>query len=321
MANGAPPRAQGQRLTWPELPDRIRAAIEGSLGDRVVEAESMSGGYSPGLASRLVTSSGRRVFAKAVSNQLNPDSPRIHRREIEVAAHLPKEAPVPRLLWSMAELTSEEWAVLVFEEVEGHPPAQPWVPAEFDRVVDALNELAAELTPSPVPATAIGSVADWEVLRPNWRLLAESDTVHPDPWVRRNLDRLVEAERAIPHATGGDTLLHLDLRGDNMLMARDGVVIVDWPYARVGAAWIDPAFFAPSVAMEGGPEPEALVERIDVLRSADPDALTAGIIGAAGFLTERGAREPVPGLPGLRAFQEAQGVVARRWVAERTGWK
>jgi hypothetical protein len=321
MTTTDPPRAQGSRITWSELPERIRAAIEEGIGDRIAGAESMPGGYSPGLASRLVTASGRRVFAKAVSNLANSDSPAIHRREIEVAAHLPAEAPVPRLLWSMAEAGGEEWAVLVFEEVDGHPPAQPWVPAEFDRVVDALNELAADLTPSPVPATVIGSVAPWSVLQPNWRMLAASSAAHPDPWVRRNLDRLVEAEQVVPHVTGGNTLLHNDLRGDNMLVTRDGVVIVDWPHARVGAAWLDPVFFAPSVAMEGGPEPETLVERIDALRAAEPNALTAGIIGVAGFFTERGAREPVPGLPGLRAFQEAQGAVARRWVAERTGWE
>ncbi len=317
-----PPRALGQRLTWEDLPDRIREAIQEGIGDQVIAAESMSSGYSPGLASRLTTVSGHRVFAKAVSNLINADSPGFHRREIEIAAHLPETAPVPRLLWSTAELDGEEWAVLVFEEVVGHPPAQPWIPAEFDRVVDALNALSADLTPSPVAPEVVGRSADANALvHPNWQNLAAHSALHPDPLVQRNLDRLMQVERGVRGVLEGNTLLHFDLRGDNMLLTEDGVVIVDWPHAEVGPAWMDGVFFAPSVVLEGGPDPEALVQRLDAMRSADPDALTTGLVAVAGFFTEHGARPPVPGLPGLREFQEAQGAVARRWVAQRTGWK
>ena len=320
MAN-TPPRAQGQRLTWQELPERIRAAIEGGIGGQVVAAESMSGGFSPGLASRLVTASGRRVFAKAVSNRINADAPVFHRQEIQVAAHLPESAPVPRLLWSMAEPGGEEWAVLIFEEVNGHPPAQPWIPAEFDRVVDALNALTFDLSPSPVAASVVGTTAASGIFNTaHWRALAKRGEEHPHPWVQRHLGDLVAAETGVPALLQGNTLLHLDLRGDNMLMTDTRVVIVDWPHARVGPAWVDGAFFAPSVAMEGGPEPGELVERLDALREADPDALTTGIVAIAGFFTNEGAKPPVPGLPGLREFQEAQGAVARRWLAQRTGW-
>jgi aminoglycoside phosphotransferase (APT) family kinase protein len=317
----SPPRAQGQRLGWDDLPPHIRSRIEAWLEEPVASAHSMPGGFSPGLAARLETRSGRRVFAKAVCSVPNDEAPRIHRREIEVASRLPAGAPVARLLWSHAEDDGDGWVVLVFEEVAGHPPAQPWVPAEFDRVVSALNELTADLTPSPVPEDEIGDVLGWGVLSGrHWIGLEVDEVPHPDPWVTRHLDRLIALEGRIHDVLEGETLLHLDLRGDNMLLTGDGVVIVDWPHARVGPPWLDGAFFAPSVAMEGGPGPEDLARRLDAMRAADPEHLTVGIAAVAGFFTHLGGLPPVPGLPGLRAFQEAQGAVARRWLAQRTGW-
>jgi hypothetical protein len=316
-----PPRAAGQRLAWDALPAHIRLAIETWLGEPVVAVQSMSGGFSPGLAARLTTRSGQRVFAKAVCADPNPDAPTFHRREIMVASRLPQNAPTPRLLWSLDE-GGAGWVVLVFEDVEGRPPAQPWIAEEFDRVIVALNALTVDLTPSPIPASEIGAASTSGQIRPdNWLRLKLDNPLQVDPWVYRHLDKLIEAEDQVAGVIDGDTLLHFDLRGDNMLLTDHGVVIVDWPHARVGAPWIDAVGFAPSVAMEGGPDPEELVTRLDATRLADPDHLTLGIIEIAGFFTQRGAQPPLEGLPGLREFQEAQGAVARRWIAQRTGWE
>jgi hypothetical protein len=44
------------------------------------------------------------------------------------------------------------------------------------------------------------------------------------------------------------------------------------------------------------------------------------LAAVAGFFTHRAPEPPPPGLPTVRAFQAAQGIVARGWVAQRTGW-
>lgn len=42
----------------------------------------------------------------------------------------------------------------------------------------------------------------------------------------------------LQHPAGrGPTLLHSDLRADNLLLTPTRVVAVDWPWASVGAAW------------------------------------------------------------------------------------
>jgi hypothetical protein len=113
----------------------VRSAIEERLGGRVVEAVTQRGGFSPGLAARLRMADGRRHFVKAVSEQANPDSPGMHRREAEVVAALPVEAAVPRLQWIYDQ---DGWVALCFDDLEGKMPTLPWRSDELDLVAHSL---------------------------------------------------------------------------------------------------------------------------------------------------------------------------------------
>lgn len=318
-----PPPAEGVRLDWAVIPEPVRSAVERWLGSSIVSALSQPTGFSPGVAARLRTADGRRVFAKAVGPTPNPDSPAIHRREARIAAALPAIAPVPRLLWSYDE-GDGGWVVLVFEDIEGRHPAQPWRADELDRVIDALADLAAALTPSPLPAATVGTASDEFAKRLcGWQSLRDEEPsflAQLDPWSRRHLHPLGELEATAAAAVAGDTLLHFDVRADNILLTPNRVWFVDWPLACVGAAWVDVVFFAPSVTMQGGPPPEEVIARHPACRTADPTAISAAVAATAGFFTYRALQPPPPGLPTVRAFQAAQSVVAREWLVGRTGW-
>jgi len=320
------PPAAGTRIAWEALPDHVRGAVEGWLGSPVQTAATQTGGFSPGVAARLLTVDGRRVFVKAVCGTPNPDAPRFHRREIRIARALPASAPVPRLLWSFDEGATEDnrdgWVVLVFEDVEGRQPAVPWQAAELDRVLDAMAALAESLTPSPVPEAVADSIVRWlERHGGGWQRLAREPRPGLDEWSTRYLAALAEIEAAAPVAAAGETLLHFDTRADNVLLTPERVYLVDWPHARLGQAWVDLVFFAPSVAMQGGPPPAELLRRYALVAGADPAGISAVIAAVAGFFTYQSLLPPPPGLPTLRAFQAAQGEVARLWLAERTGWR
>jgi aminoglycoside phosphotransferase (APT) family kinase protein len=313
-----PPPASGVRLAWSALPAGVRAAVEAWLGEPVAAAASQAGGFSPGVAARLTTASGRRVFLKAVGAEPNAESPRIHRREIAIAAALPTSAPVPRLLWSYDR---DGWVALLFEDIAGEQPQQPWRADELARVLGALNDLAAALTPSPVAEAITGRVDSWFLAHATWwERLRASTPATLDPWSARHLPALAALTTGAGAAATGETLLHLDLRADNILLTAEQVYIVDWPHAQIGAAWLDLAWMLPSIAMQGGPEPEEVVADHRVLREADPAALDATIAAIAGYFTWSALQPSPPGLPTLRAFQDAQGIVARRWLARRRGW-
>ncbi|MGH3759195.1 phosphotransferase family protein [Actinophytocola sp.] len=302
----------GNRVRWAELPDMVRKSIEVAVGSTVVDAVSQPGGFSPGLAARLRLADGRRVFAKAVSGTRLAEAVAFHRREAGVAGRLPAGVTAPRLLWSGG---GDDWAALVFEDVAGHTPALPWRPADWRRVHDALVTLAADLTPSPVDLPPIGHDPG---LFSGWRSLAAEPALAAvlEPWAR-DVDRLAELEAGWPEAAAGDTLVHFDLRADNILLAGERVLFVDWPHAAVGAPWVDLLCMLPSVAMQGGPAPADVWRASPLTVRADPAAVDRVLAALTGFFVHSSLLPAPPGLVTLRRFQRLQGEQALAWLRSR----
>jgi len=305
-------------MQFAEMPAPVRSAIEDRLGSRVVSARSQAGGFSPGVAARLELADGSRVFVKAVSGSPNPDSPDIHRREARIAAALPAHVPAPALQWSWDD---GEWVVLAFDDIDGHAPELPWRARDLDRVLAALHALADGLTPSPIPlepaSEALGRLFG------GWRLIVDGgvDFVRSVPaHVRERLDDLVDLESRWPESVLGDSLVHLDLRADNLLLTPDRVLVVDWPWAAVGAPWLDLVAMLPSVAMQGGPEPDEVWRAQPLSRGLDDDRVDAFIAALAGLFVHASLLPPAPGIPTLRPFQAGQGEQAIAWLGRRRAW-
>ena len=297
----------GVRIGWADLPEQVRRQIEAVIGAPVLSAESQAGGFSPGTADRVVAANGRRAFVKAVSTTLNTRSVELARAEAHVTARMPADAPVPRLLGS---LDDGEWVVLLHEDIEGRHPRTPWVEDEIDATVRALRKLAAAVTPAPV--TGIPRAAD-HLAEPfgGWARLAADPPPDLDPWVAAHLgDLCAAADRGLAAVATGSTLVHCDLRADNLLVRPDGsVVVVDWPYGCVGPAWLDTLLLAMNVLVYGGPG-DRLLDGIDPRVAADL------IAGFTGDFLER-SRHPSPGIRYVRAFQRAQADAMLPWLRER----
>jgi len=309
---------EGVHAPWRSVPARVRRGIEERLGDRVVATRTRRGGFSPGLAAEVRTLGGDRLFVKAVGPERNPDAPSIHRREASIHGHLPAGVQAPRMRWVWDEGPGG-WVAVAFDLVEGRMPAVPWRPGELDRVLEALTRLSDLRAPAgPFRDAAhdfAHAICGWQRLRTagTGRGLASE--------VVRRLDALCDLEARAPAAVTGEALVHLDVRRDNVLLADDGRTwIVDWPHARRGAPWLDGVLFAPSLALQGGPPPEAIASRLAPLLAADPAAVDAAIAAMAGYFVRSSLEPPPPGLPTVRAFQAAQGEVALRWVFARRDW-
>jgi aminoglycoside phosphotransferase (APT) family kinase protein len=207
------------------------------------------------------------------------------------------------------------WIALVLEDVAGRQPTLPWQAGELQQVVAVLDQLADALTPAPLEVPTVGERLGREFT--GWQTPATTaGRDRLDPWSRRHLDQLAEVETHWAQHAAGDTLLHADIRADNLLIASQGPVVVDWPWACRGAAFVDLVLFAPSVTMQGGPPPAGLIASSRSCRAMGREALTALVCAAAGYVTEHSLQPPPPGLPTVRAFQAAQATIARRWLAE-----
>lgn len=316
----------GVRAEWEQVPDEVRSAIGEALGSPVVEAVNQAGGFSPGVAARSQLADGRRCFIKAVSPTQNPETPNVHRREANVMAQLPPGLPVPELLHVLDDGT---WIVLVFDEVEGTMPNLPWSLDDLDRAFEALDRLADSCTRSPVPDLPLFEethAADFD----RFAQLAAADgaatieggmlTGPLDDWTERHLHRLADIEAGWREASAGKTLVHTDVRADNLLIDRDGAFwVVDWPHACIGAGWSDKLFMLPSVGLGDGPSPSAVEAALDPFAGVDSGAVDALLVALLGYFTFMSLQPSSPGLPTLRGFQRDQAEVSRRWISDRLG--
>ena len=306
----APSGRTARRLEWPFLPPNLRALIERRCGSPVVEAVSQGAGFTPGFASVLVCEDGSRHFVKAASVKAQRMFADSYREEGRKLAHLPATVPAPRLLWSL----DDDWVVLGLEHVEGKNPVRPWRRAALDAALDALEVVAAELTPPPAGlhldtfADEFGGVVGyWDHVR----------TTQPG---LPHLEEAAALAAGLAEVVAGDTLVHTDVRDDNFIVDGSGKVwICDWNWPVVGASWIDSLFTL--IGPRGdGLDVDAVIAERPLLRDVPAESIDAVLALLVGYFFKQ-RDEPVPPTsPHIRDHQSWQGEVCWEWLCERRGW-
>lgn len=303
-----------RRLEWAHLPPNVRDLVARRCGSPVVEARSQGAGFTPGMAAVLVCEDGSRHFVKAASTRAQRTFAASYREEARKLALLPASAPAPALAWSY---DGPDWVVLGIEHVEARAPRRPWREADLERCLELTTAMAEVLTPAP-PALAgdafADEVADWPAGWDHVRAV-RGDLAAPGV-----LDEAAGLAARFREVTAGTTLVHTDLRDDNILLCTDGRTLVcDWNWPAVGAAWLD-TFFLLLGPRGDGFDVETVLASHPLTREVpaeDVDVLLALVTGY--FL--KSADDPVPSSsPHLRDHQRWYGQASWAWLAERRGW-
>lgn len=306
----APVGKTARRLEWTFLPPNLRAFIERKCGSPVVEAISQTSGFTPGFASVLVCADGSRHFVKAASVKAQRPFADSYREEARKLAALPPGVPSPQLIWHL----DDDWVALGIRHVDGRAPRRPWRPADLDSVLDGLEVVADQLTPPP-PDLGL-DLAEDDFLP----LLAMWDHVRASRPDLPHLDEAAALAGGYAEVVGGETLVHTDIRDDNLLLDGDGKVwICDWNWPVVGAAWIDTLFTL--IGPRGdGVDVESVLASRRLTRDVPPEAIDRVLALLVGYFLKSGD-DPVPATsPFLREHQRWQGEVCWHWLCERRGW-
>ncbi len=300
-----------RRLEWPHLPAHIRALVEEQCGSAVTDATSQGGGFTPGFASVLSCADGTRHFVKAASQKAQRMFAASYREEARKLAQLPEAAPAPRLRWVH---DADDWVVLGIEHVQARAPKRPWRDAELTAVLSMLASAVTALTPAP-DALALDEFAtefaDWPAYWDRVRV------TQPD---RPHIDDAAALAARFADVTSGDTVVHTDVRDDNLLLCADGrVLLCDWNWPVRGADWLDSLFLM--IGPRGdGLDVEAALAAHPLTAKLPAEHIDIVLALMTGYFL-KSADEPVPPTsPHIRDHQRWQAEVCWDWLSERRGW-
>jgi hypothetical protein len=298
-----------RRLEWPHLPPHVRALVGERCGSPVVTARSQGAGFTPGFASVLTCEDGSRHFVKAASQRAQRMFADAYREEARKLAALPEGAPAPRLLWLHDADDADDWVVLGIEHVESRQPVRPWRADELARCVAMAEEMAEVLTPAPDDLAAASFAEEFQGWPSFWDHVARGHSADAKALAAR-----------FAEVTVGSTLVHTDVRDDNLMLARDGrVLLCDWNWPVVGAPWLDLLLLL--IGPRGdGLDVDAVLAASPLTRELDPDAVDIVLALVTGYFLRSADQAVPPTSPHMRDAQRWQGEVCWAWLAERRGW-
>lgn len=300
-----------RRLDWHFLPRHVRAEVEHRLGSPVIDAESQGAGFTPGFASVLTGANGAKVFVKAASWAAQRTFATSYRDEALTLAALPRDVPAPRLLW----VIDEDWFVVGLEYVEAVLPTRPWTGAQLDRCLDALDRTAHVLTPPPSEMSLALAVDELAEFPSCWGAVARSL-----PGLAHSGDA-AELARRLGEAVAGDSVVHADVRDDNLLLGGDGRVwICDWNWPYRGAPWLDSVVLLIQASGDGL-DAEVRVASNTVTRNVSPEHIDIYLALVAGYFLKHSELPVPPTSPWLRAHQTWMAEAAWAWLCRRRDWR
>ena len=253
-----------------------------------------SRGWSRNEHWTIVCKEGTRAFLKLAS--IEP-SPQWLRDEVHVYECV--EGPfMPRFLgWDDGE---QPLLVLEDASVDARFPP-PWEEGDVDAVLAALQETAAAEVAGDLPR--LEGLAGWHDVARDRGPFLSLGLVSPG-WLDAALPELLDAsDRTL---VAGDSVVHCDVRSDNLCLRDGRAVLFDWNHARIGNPAFDIAFWLPSLKLEGGPDPQEV----------GGDELAVLV---AGFFAAHAGLPPPEGAPLVRGFQRAQLEVALPWACAVLG--
>ena len=279
------------------LASDILSRIERLVGATIESYRPVGGGYSP--ATRLLCrTASASFFVKAGSTPLTSE---FLRREMRMYNTICGSF-MPRVI---AMEDDQITPILVIEDLSTHAWPPPWNERRIELVLEQIDTMHRTAVTIETFAHAHGSPFGWQTVAadPAPFLSIGITDAH---WLDAALMSLIGAEQAC--STEGTSLTHWDLRSDNICFSPSQAIFVDWNWACLSNPRLDLGFWLPSLAYEGGPQPERIL----------PNAPEVAA-WVAGFFAARAGLPNIPDAPRVRLVQRQQLEIALPWAARELG--
>lgn len=287
---------------------KLLARITRLTGQRPVQVRTVQRGYTPATRLVITLADNSTCFAKvATTDYIAPWL----RQEYYIYQNLAGTF-MPRCLgWD----DDGREPILLLEDLSGAFWPPPWNEELIEAVLEALAAI------STTTIAGLPSITADQSLLAGWQRVAED----PQPFLALGLVSSSWLEAALPTLLGldiaaaieGETLLHLDVRSDNICLVGRRAMLIDWNHACLGHPHVDVGGWLASLAAEGGPPPQSIL----------PDAAEIAAM-MSGYFASKAGLPIIPEAPHVRQIQYVQLKTALPWViraldlppADGPGW-
>jgi hypothetical protein len=277
-----------------------------ALGAMPVAWRAASGHGAPSHRRFVVEiEDGRSAFVKSAAFDYTADW---LREEYRIYAALDGQPFLPRLLgWDDDGVAP----ALALEDLSGATWPPPWDRARIDSVLTTLAVVHATPPPEGVPPALESQFGldSWPDVAADPQPFLSLGLCSPE-WLSDHLPALSDASAVAE--IGGASLLHFDVRSDNLCLWDGRAVLVDWNNACVGNAVMDTASWLPSLEAEGGPAPE-------IILPDETPGLPAIASLLAGYFCAAAGLPRIPQAPHARPLQLMQAKTSLPWAARLLG--
>lgn len=220
--------------------------VEKIIGSKPVSWMSICKGYTQAERYVMQFENGTSAFVKVVTEK---DTIKWLRDEHRIYSILKAEY-IPQVLgWE-----DGEFPLLILEDLSaGHWPP-PWTSDQIQKVFDVLKKLKAVKIEGD-----FRSLAHFKKEFTGWEKISKDPSgflglgLVSSEWLQKALPVLIKAESEV--RLEGDSLVHTDVRSDNVCFLGDKTYLVDWNWTVKGNPIFDVVAWLPSLYTEGGPTP------------------------------------------------------------------
>lgn len=165
-----------------------------------------------------------------------------------------------------------------------------WREGDIDLLLGTIRALALQTAPPALRALENPRVSIWSQIAGNPEAFLQLKLCSAT-WMEKSIDALIDAEGNVEMR--GNSLVHGDIRSDNVCVLGSRCLFVDWSHAARGSGRYDLAYLLPTLYLEGGPVPYLVM----------PDGGSEAAMGCAGHIRRLAIDRGMP--PWLkRVFQQ-----------------
>ncbi len=270
-------------------------------GKKAVQYVDVEGGYTRAERKIVTLENGERVFLKAATDTDTADWLRAEHKVY-------KNLSAPFLPKFIGFEDDQKNPVLILEDLSRSDWSVSWDKHRVKQVLDVLEKMSKIALPGGFKLPCLEEkryeFASWKLVEKNPDQFLQLGLCSKT-WLDRALPQLIEIDQKAP--LSGNSLLHFDIRSDNICFTDDQIVLVDWNWACKGNSHFDLIAWLPSLMLEGGPSPD------EIFPEAENGDFKLGALLAGFWAFQAGQPPPHPGST-VRKLQLNQLKVILPWA-------